>query len=186
MLRALGADVTLRRRRAARATGAGAERLRPLRAGAHMRASIIVMGPMVARLGRGHHRHARAAATSGRGASTFTSAACEKLGAAIEIEHGFIRRAPRRAARRRGAARLPQRGRHREPAHGGHRGRRRDGHRERRPRARDRRPVPSSSCRWAPHIEGAGTQHDRDRGRARRCTACTTRSSPTASRPAPT
>ena len=116
--------------------GAGLTGCAPYELVRTMRASIIVMGPLVARFGE-----ATVAMPGGCNIGPrridFHIRGLEKLGAHIDIDHGFDPRAQRRAHGRRGPARLPQRGRHREPRDGGHRRRGRDGHRERRPGAGD-------------------------------------------------
>ena len=165
MLRALGAQVTFDDGEL-RIDPSGALNDRaPYELVRRMRASIIVMGPMVARLGR-----ATIAMPGGCNIGPrridFHIRGLEKLGAADRDRARLHRGHKRRPARRHGAARLPERGGDREPAHGGHRGRGHDRHRERRARARDRRP------RQVPHVDGRAhprRRHelDRDRGRPR-------------------
>ena len=132
MLRALGAAVTRTGDELLVTAGGALSGCAPYELVRTMRASIIVMGPLVARLGE-----ATIAMPGGCNIGPrridFHLRGLEKLGATIEIEHGFIKVACEQLRGARGLARLPQRRRDREPAHGGDRGRRRDGHRERRP-----------------------------------------------------
>ena len=83
-----------------------------------MRASIVVLGPLLARLGE-----ARVAMPGGDNIGSrpidLHVQGLERMGAEIGIEHGFLARADLEAAGRRHHAGLPERRRHREPADGG-------------------------------------------------------------------
>lgn len=90
MLRALGAEVTRREDELYVVAGEGLNGCAPYELVRAMRASIIVMGPLVARLGE-----ATVAMPGGCNIGPrridFHLRGLEKLGAAIEIEHGYIR-----------------------------------------------------------------------------------------------
>jgi UDP-N-acetylglucosamine 1-carboxyvinyltransferase len=90
MLRALGATVTRTDDELLVTAGAGLSGCAPYELVRTMRASIIVMGPLVARLGE-----ATIAMPGGCNIGPrridFHLRGLEKLGAAIEIEHGFIK-----------------------------------------------------------------------------------------------
>jgi UDP-N-acetylglucosamine 1-carboxyvinyltransferase len=90
MLRALGAEATLDGDELRVTAGAGLNGCAPYELVRTMRASIIVMGPLVARLGE-----ATIAMPGGCNIGPrridFHLRGLEKLGAAIEIEHGFIK-----------------------------------------------------------------------------------------------
>ena len=90
MLRALGAEVVGTGDELVVTAGAGLSGCAPYELVRTMRASIIVMGPLVARLGE-----ATIAMPGGCNIGPrridFHLRGLEKLGAAIEIDHGFIR-----------------------------------------------------------------------------------------------
>jgi UDP-N-acetylglucosamine 1-carboxyvinyltransferase len=90
MLRALGAEATLAGDELLVTAGGGLRGCAPYELVRTMRASIIVMGPLVARLGE-----ATIAMPGGCNIGPrridFHLRGLEKLGAAIEIEHGFIK-----------------------------------------------------------------------------------------------
>ena len=91
-----------------------------------MRASVLVLGPLVARCGRGRVSLPGGCAIGTRPVDLHLKG-LERLGAEVELSEGYIEaRAPKGL---RGAEiRLPERlgRRHREPADGGHPGRGRD------------------------------------------------------------
>ncbi len=104
-----------------------------------MRASVLVLGPLVARCGRGRVSLPGGCAIGTRPVDLHLKG-LERLGAEVDAERGLYRGArAERAARRR--IRVPERlgRRHRKPADGGHAGRGRDGADQRRARARDHR-----------------------------------------------
>ena len=104
-----------------------------------MRASVLVLGPLVARCGRGRVSLPGGCAIGTRPVDLHLKG-LERLGAEVDAERGLYRGArAERAARRR--IRVPERlgRRHRKPADGGHPGRGRDGADQRRARARDHR-----------------------------------------------
>ena len=132
-----------------------------------MRASIVVLGPLLARCGRaqvsmpgGDNIGARPIDLHVRG--------LERMGATIRFEHGFLARRGRRAARRIDHAGLPERHRDREPAVRRRPRARRDGDRQRRARAGDRR------RRELPDRDGraASGAPARARSRSRASTSC--------------
>ena len=148
-----------------------------------MRASIVVLGPLLARFGRArvalpggddfgprpidmHLKGARAARRRVR------------VGARLHRGHG------RPARRHPDPARVPQRRRHRERADGRRAGQGHDGHRQRGPRARDRRPGRLPQPHGRPGARGRQLDHHR-RGRRGAVARSSTRSSPTASRRPP-
>ena len=150
-----------------------------------MRASVLVLGPLLARTGAAKVSLPGGCAIGPRPIDLHLMG-MERLGATIELEGGYVHAtAPNGLT---GAEiRLPQ------PSVGATenllmaaalaKGETPD--RRRRARARDRRP------RRLPRRDGGedrGCRHQQhpDRGRAGRCTAPATRSSPTGSRPAPT
>ena len=106
-----------------------------------LRASIAVLGPLLARCGE-----ARVALPGGdnigsRGLDLHV-AGLQKLGAELDSEHGFlIARAPHGLDRFDGVARLPERRRYREPDDGRRARSRHHRHRQRRARTGDRRPA---------------------------------------------
>ena len=172
MLRALGAEVQLRRRRAAHRPVGPAQRPRALRARAAHARQHHRDGP--------HGRAPRAAPSSpcpggcniGPRRIDFHIRGLESLGAADRDRARLHRGHQRRPARRGRAARLPERGGHREPPHGGHRGARARPS-SRTPRASPRSSTsPSSSCRWARTSRAPA----RARSRSRAATSCTARS----------
>ena len=182
MLRALGAEVVRTGDELVVTAGAGLSGCAPYELVRTMRASIIVMGPLVARLGE-----ATIAMPGGCNIGPrridFHLRGLEKLGATIEIEHGFIRVA---CDRLRGAVvplDYPSVGATENLLMAATAA---DGETVIENAARE--PEIVDLCTFlqgmGADIEGAGTQHDPRRGRARRCTASSTRSSPTASRPA--
>ena len=114
-----------------------------------MRASIIVMGPLVARLGE-----ATIAMPGGCNIGPrridFHIRGLEKLGAAIEIDHGFIKVHSRRPHGAVVPLDYPSVGATENLLMAATAAQRRDRHRERRPRARDRRPLRVPHRAWAP------------------------------------
>ena len=90
MLRALGADADDEGDVLRVHAGAGLSGCAPYELVRTMRASIIVMGPLVARLGEATIAMP-GGCNIGPRRSTSTSAGLEKLGAHIDIDHGFIR-----------------------------------------------------------------------------------------------
>ena len=111
----------------------------------------------------------------------------QRLGAKVELQRGLYRGArAERAARRRDRVSDRLGRRHREPDDGGDARRRRDRAGQCRARARDRRSRRAASRRWAPQIEGIGSDRLRIRGVGAAARRPATASSPTASRPAPT
>ena len=103
-----------------------------------LRASICVLGPLLARRGHVRVAHPGGDAIGSRGLDMHV-AGLARMGAEISGEHGFvIASAPARAARRDDLAGLPQRRRHREPGDGGGTGQGRHRDRQRGARAGDR------------------------------------------------
>ena len=151
-----------------------------------MRASISVLGPLLARCGEAEVALPGGDAI-GSAALDMHVAGLERLGADGRAA-STATSSPTAPPGLRGAhdlARLPERRRHREPADGRGAGQGHDGHRQRRPRARDRRPLPDAASRWAPRstasarstleIDGVDGLHPVDARRR----------SPTGSSPAP-
>ena len=104
-----------------------------------MRASVLVLGPLVARCGRGRVSLPGGCAIGTRPVDLHLKG-LQRLGAEIELSEGYIEaRAPNglRGAEIRLPVRLGRR--HREPADGGHPGRGRDGADQCRARARNHR-----------------------------------------------
>ena len=108
-----------------------------------MRASTLVLGPLVARWAARASR-CPVAAPSARRPIDLHIKGLEQLGAKITQEHGYIEATRRAPARRRNRLRQDHRHRHGRPADGRHAGRRRNRPAKLRPRAggrRSRRPA---------------------------------------------
>ena len=119
-----------------------------------MRASILVLGPLVGRFGHADVSLPGGCAIGARPVNLHV-AGLRAMGATISIDGGYIRARARQAARRAARARHRHRHRHREPDDGGRMRARRVRDRERRARARDR------GARELPHEDG---REDRRRG----------------------
>ena len=148
-----------------------------------MRASILVLGPLLARFGQADVSLPGGCAIGARPVNIHV-AGLQAMGADIHDRERLHPR-PRRAAEGRAAGARDRHGhRHREPDDGRGAGRRRDGHRERGARARGRRPreLPDRDGR-----EDPGRRHRQDRHPGRREAArhAATKCCPIASRPAP-
>ena len=148
-----------------------------------MRASILVLGPLVARFGKAVVALPGGCAIGSRPIDLHI-AGLQKLGATISLEHGYIRA---EADRLRGAEIVFEKKTvtgHGEPAHGRRPGQGRDDPQELRPRARGRRPgrAPQQDGRQDRLARrGHGPHPRRQASSAGRPTP----SSPTGSRPAP-
>ena len=150
-----------------------------------MRASILVLGPMLARIGQAVVSLPGGCAIGARPVDLHLKA-LEAMGAELDLRDGYVHaKAPRRAEGR--GDRLPAGlgRRHRERADGGDAGQGHHGAEERRARARDRRsgPLPAEDGRAD---RGRGHLDDHHRGRRPTCTAPPIRWSPTGSSWAPT
>ena len=148
-----------------------------------MRASSLVLGPLLARTGRARVSLPGGCAIGARPIN-FHLSGLEQLGAEIRQEHGYVEAVARQGLRGAlGHLRPDQRHRHRGPHDGGGAGQRGDGNPERGARARSDRPGRIA------HQDGRadrrrGRLYDPHRGRGAAARAPSTRSFRTASRPA--
>ena len=150
-----------------------------------MRASILVLGPLVARYGSADVSLPGGCAIGARPVNIHV-AGLQAMGADIHIENGYIKARAGRLQGRAPGARDRHRHRHREPDDGRRAGRRR------RPCSRTPRASPRSSTSrnflnaMGAKITGAGTDTIVDRRRRAPARHAATTCCPTASRPAPT
>ena len=169
--RSMGARGRPRRRRRARRIVRPADVVpeAPYELVERMRASIVVLGPLLARFGR-----ARVALPGGddfgpRPIDMHLRGARARSGADVRRSPTATSRpGPTACVGTRHPARVPERRRHRERADGRGAGQGHDGHRQRRPRARDRRPrrLPQ------PHGRHASSAPAARRSRSRASTSC--------------
>ena len=148
-----------------------------------MRASFLVLGPLLARVGEARVSLPGGCAIGARPIDLHLKG-LEQLGARVDLDGGYIDARVRRAAARRHhrlSVRLGRRDR--EPADGGDARRRPHRAGQRRARAGDRRPGRMPGGDGRAHRGHRQRQAD-DRGRRTPAAAQNTRSSPTGSRPA--
>ncbi len=132
-----------------------------------MRASILVLGPLLARAGAARVSLPGGCAIGARPVDQHLKG-LQALGAELHIEQGYIV-AQRTGARLRGTRIVTDHGhrdRHRKPDDGRHAGRGRDGDRERRARARGRRPGALPQCHGRAHRRRWHGSHRHRRRRA--------------------
>ena len=108
-----------------------------------MRASVSVLGPLVARLGTAKVALPGGDAIGSRGLDMHI-AGLERLGATVVNEHGFLIATAPKLVGTSIWLDFPSVGRHREPGDGRRAGPGDDDRGQRRPRTRDRRPVPDA------------------------------------------
>ena len=133
-----------------------------------MRASTLVLGPLVARCGRAHVSLPGGCAIGARPIDLHIKG-LERLGAKITQEHGYVEADHGSAQRgsasgRRNCFRQDYRHRHRRHAHGRHACRGRNHHAELRPRTGSRRPGRAAQ-RHGRQNPGRGHVHDSRQGR---------------------
>ena len=132
-----------------------------------MRASVLVLGPLLARAGQARVSLPGGCAIGERPVNLHL-AAMRALGAEIAIEHGYITARSGQAARRAHPLREADRHRHRERADGGRARRGHDRDHQRRLRAGDRGPRPGARRHGRAHLR----RRDRDDRRSRASSGC--------------